>query len=161
MADESLYDPALWRKLMLNAMPEPNSGCLLWLACCYKTGYGAVRWSSRTQQAHRMAWQATRGPIPDGGHVLHKCDVRCCINPAHLFLGTNQDNVADMVAKKRHLWGSSQNGAKLTEEKAMAIYLMPLCHTDIARAFGVSQPTVSMIKAKRTWRHIHVDAIAA
>jgi hypothetical protein len=63
--------------------------------------------NKRTTFAHRVAWIAFKGPIPPGLFVLHKCDVRSCVNPDHLFLGSNYDNVADMVAKGRHPKGET------------------------------------------------------
>jgi hypothetical protein len=76
-----------------------------------KKGYGMVRWEDRGRNAHCIAWERTNGPIPDGLHVLHHCDVRYpkgsvenrrCVNPAHLWLGTNAQNNADMMQKGRN-----------------------------------------------------------
>ena len=83
------------------SIPEPNSGCRLWLAFLNATGYGQIRYKKRAYQAHRLAWIAKHGPIPEGLQVLHKCDVRSCINPDHLWLGTQADNIHDMIAKGR------------------------------------------------------------
>lgn len=86
--------------------PEPNSACWLWLGFTDDLGYGRLR----TTTAHRAAYRLLIAPIPKGLHVLHRCDTRCCINPAHLFLGTHQDNMRDMAEKgrasKRTGWNS-------------------------------------------------------
>jgi hypothetical protein len=76
--------------------------CWPWLgAPDIQTGYGKFSWNSKTTSAHRFAWIATFGEIPSGLHVLHHCDNRICQNPNHLFVGTNTDNVHDMLAKGR------------------------------------------------------------
>jgi hypothetical protein len=85
------------------SMPEPNSGCWLWLGQLSYLGYGQIMLSpgQRKTKAHRAAWEAFRGPIGKL-HVLHRCDNRCCVNPDHLFLGTRSDNMLDMYSKGRH-----------------------------------------------------------
>ncbi len=89
--------------------------------------------------------------------VLHRCEVRACINPAHLFLGTNADNVADKIAKGRavNVRGAENGYAKLTDEKALAIFHAIGKQSDIGAQFGVNHRTVSSIKTKKGWRHIH------
>lgn len=86
-------------------IPEPNSGCWLWIANANRTGYGCLS-DSKQRLAHRISWEIHRGPIPEGLYVLHKCDVPICVNPEHLFLGTHQDNMDDMVRKGRGRWNT-------------------------------------------------------
>lgn len=89
---------------------NPETGCHLWTARCYNNGYGQFR-GVKTGTAHRIAWELINGPVPAGLCVLHHCDVRPCVNPAHLFLGTHQDNTADRHAKARDARGDN-NGSR-------------------------------------------------
>jgi HNH endonuclease len=87
--------------------PEPNSGCWLFTGTGTQDGYCYFNYGGSLPKgvmlgAHRFAFSVWREPIPDGMHVLHRCDVRCCVNPDHLFLGTAEDNMRDMVSKGRH-----------------------------------------------------------
>ncbi len=80
--------------------PEPNTGCWLWMYGTAKAGYGCCTYLGEVG-AHRVSYVIHIGPIPSGQHVLHKCDVPQCVNPDHLVLGTNADNMADMARKGR------------------------------------------------------------
>lgn len=106
---------SLLRSFAKNTQPEPNSGCLLWLARVDRDGYGEVkvpadptmppRWPRHKTRAHRVAFYLRHGRWP-ALHVLHKCDTRSCVNADHLWEGTNLDNVRDKMAKGRHRKGS-------------------------------------------------------
>jgi len=76
-------------------------GCWVWTASILKVGYGCMRWDGKTQLSHRVSYDLHKGKIPDGMHVLHKCDNRFCVNPNHLFIGTNLDNIKDRLSKNR------------------------------------------------------------
>jgi len=117
-------------------------------------GYGQVHLDGRTAYAHRVVWELVNGPVPKGAFVLHTCDNRRCVNPAHLWLGTYLDNIHDMTAKLRHAHGTRNGHAKLTVAEVKSIRRMIGTHTEIAACFGVSQPLVSMIKTGRIWRHV-------
>jgi hypothetical protein len=147
---------AAW--LELYSMPEPNSGCILWMGSVQKTGYGQIIVQKKSFLAHRIAYQVLRGPIPVGSHVLHKCDVRCCVNPDHLWLGTNAENMADKARKGRAARGEGNAASKLTEEQARAIIAAVGSQRAIAKQFGVCQQTVCKIKTGKYWSHLRASA---
>lgn len=80
---------------------DPNSGCWLWSDSASPGGYGQLTYQGRLQRAHRLAYQAFIGELPPGKMVCHRCDTRVCCNPNHFFLGSSQDNIDDMVRKRR------------------------------------------------------------
>ena len=136
-----------------NYVPEPNSGCWIWLGAIAGR-YGQLRYKNKKTPAHRAFWEASFGKIPNKLKILHKCDVKLCCNPNHLFLGTNQDNTDDMVRKGRQKWPSQGNPThrtKLNKEVARIIREMPGSQRLIAGKFNISQQMVSQIKAGRRW----------
>jgi hypothetical protein len=143
-------------KLAFHSMPEPNSGCTLWLASTDTRGYGRLEWNGKQRPAHRLAWEVVHGPVPDGLHVCHKCDVPSCVNPDHLFLGTNAENMADMKRKGRGRAprGAENPSAKLTEEAVRAIRIDSRPATHIAKDYGVSNVLVGHIKKRKAWKHV-------
>ena len=137
-------------------IPEPNSGCWLWIANMYSNGYGQIKFNGRPRGAHRVSWQLHRGDIPEGLCVCHRCDNRACVNPDHLFLGTYADNVADQIAKGRlnPPRGERQGNSKLTANDVLAIRADPRTCREIAEDYGISNPHVSDIKNMKRWKHV-------
>ncbi len=148
--------------------PEPNTGCWLWTANGYANGgYGMIRVSSnshdRSVVAHRVSWMLHKGPIPNGMFVCHKCDVRACVNPDHLFLGTAKDNMQDASRKGRMNWrtgekrnlptGEMHPAAKLTEENIRYIRSSSLPGAELARRLNVSNANISRIRRRVIWRN--------
>lgn len=89
---------------LLSGYKESESGCWEWQRALFKTGYGAIRFNGKTMTAHRASYREFVGPLVDGMYIIHKCDNRKCMNPAHLLQGTPRDNTADMISKKRDHW---------------------------------------------------------
>lgn len=98
----------LAERLEERAVPEPNSGCLLWLGAVNDSGYGHMSFGAKVVGVHRLAWISAIGPIPAGAHVLHSCDQPSCLNVRHLFLGDHAANMRDMASKKRGKGGAAK-----------------------------------------------------
>lgn len=135
-------------------IPEPNSGCFIWTAAVDGHGYGAVSFGGTMRLAHRVYWMLTKGEIPDGMFLLHKCDNPLCINPDHLFPGTQKDNMRDKVAKGRSVRGEKIPSAKLTAEGVLAILADKRPQVEIAKAYGVHYNQIWCIKHGLSWAHL-------
>lgn len=136
-------------------------GCWGWTGCKSNPGYGQFRFNMKRERAHRASWIINFGEIPKGMFVLHKCDNRICSNPEHLFLGTNLDNIKDMISKKRHSYigakGSKNHMAKLTEKQVLEIrrrLSMGETNTSLAKEFFLHYNTILDIKNKSIWRNL-------
>ena len=101
-----------------------------------------------------MAYELVCGEIPKGMKVLHSCDVRSCVNPHHLFLGTNNDNSKDMVRKGRQAKGERTHHVKLTAHDIVEIRNSKLPQADIAKRYGVTQAAISLVVVRKNWKHI-------
>lgn len=133
-----------------------KEGCWEWSRSKTSKGYGAFYFKGKTFRAHRVRWEVTFGDIPDAMHVLHHCDNRECTNPDHLFLGTNKDNMADMVSKGRQnkARGEAHYCVKLTEKQVIDIrdeIALGVKKQDIADQYSVSITTIRSIDTGKIW----------
>lgn len=133
--------------------------CWHWIGYVDELGYGRIARTLGEVKAHRFAYRCLKGDIPAHLEVMHSCDVRGCVNPAHLSLGTHAENVRDMVAKGRRRSGDisgERNGmARLTRADVAEIRRLKaegVKQVDLARRFGVSPMTVSRAIRKESWR---------
>ena len=149
-----------------------DSECWLWKACVSGHGYGQFKVGGVQTPAHRVAYQMYVGSIPQGLCVLHKCDVRACVNPAHLFLGTHADNAADRASKGRNgrplgdkngsrtqphrvPRGARNGNAKLSEREILEIrHASGITQQKLANKYGVSFQHISKIRSGEYWAHV-------
>lgn len=135
--------------------------CWLWQRRVNNRGYGCFAWiypdkARRSQDiyAHRAAWILTHGSIPPGRNVLHRCDTPACVNPAHLFIGSQSDNMRDCFKKHRHPGMPPPPTTKVTPDQVRAIRNDPRKHHIIAADYGLKRLSVLLIKHRKTWRHV-------
>lgn len=140
-----------------------QSGCWLWTGTgsCTNGDYGTFWLGGRMQRAHRVSWEMNFGPIPTDKVVCHRCDTPRCVNPDHLFLGSQQDNIADMKAKGRAQRvpkpGETNNAAKLTEANVIEIRRLDIegvTRSAMAERFGLSESQVRRIILRQRWAHV-------
>lgn len=140
---------------------KPGDDCWLWVGSMHKLGYGILTRNNKLLKAHRYSWELFRGKIPDNINVLHKCDVRNCVNPSHLFLGTQKDNMRDCVKKGRHKippvrYGEQNHNSKLkrTEVEQMRDLRKnsEMAYKEIAKLFGVSTMTALRAIRGSSWK---------
>lgn len=169
-ADEERF----WAKVNKDGptMPHIDSACWEWTACKSNSGYGAFGLNGKAFHAHRVSWLIVNGEIGQtaayhGLCVCHRCDNRNCVNPSHLFLGTQRDNIRDMVDKKRHgsltkpenqSRGEHHGMAKISAENVMqirAIYAAgEISQKAIGLRFGVTDVLISKIINRKIWKHL-------
>lgn len=161
-----------WQERFHKYSSPPNEhGCILWTGPKSTSGYGILNCQKELGilfvGAHRLAWKLEHGEFPDELDVLHDCDqfydvkditYRSCVNPAHLFLGTHQDNMADKVAKDRQVKGEECGLSKLTEAKVRSIRRLYATGRYTMKQIGDVHKTVFTnvwhIVRGKTWKHI-------
>ena len=153
------YSPpgcSLQEKLDRSSVRDPETGCILWRGARDRGGYGRVNFKLKTKRAHRAAWEARNGPIPAGLMVCHRCDVRTCINPDHLFVGTHRENMADRAIKLGHEL-RAQAGPERRPSKAPEILRIHLCGQEIVTRVLEIRHTAS----RQSWRRSRSHSAAS
>ena len=144
--------PKVTRETFFQRIVKPD-GCWLYDGAKEINGYGYLTnpfgTEPRYMTAHRVAWIFEHGPIPEGMLVLHKCDVRACVNPAHLFLGTDAENTADKMKKHRFV-------GKLQPQQVLEIRAAPpgTLGRELAQKYGVSESSICSIRRGDKWKHL-------
>ena len=143
-----------WNKVVVVNVGE----CWTWTASCSRDGYGKFGLHCRTVATHRIAYELCIGPIPDGICVLHHCDNRLCVNPAHLFLGTRTDNSNDRDKKGRQARGETSGQAKLSDAHAIEIRIAyatrSYTQAELGRMYGVCGSAINQIVHRKQWKHV-------
>lgn len=137
---------------------DEHTQCWNWNGSVNVWGYGRTQTQLTAERAaHRISWVLHNGAIPDGANVLHSCDNPRCCNPSHLRIGTQADNVRDMVnrGRLRVVRGSESGTSKLTEESVSEIRKSSTVSiSDLARRYGVSRRAIRFVITRKTWRHV-------
>ena len=150
---------SLLEKLTQGYTINQFTGCWIWNKFVDDNGYGRLSYNSKPYLTHRVSYKLFNGEIPKGLFVCHKCDTPSCVNPAHLFLGTHDDNMADMVGKGRaqRKRGEENSISILTEAQAQEIINFNHYHgslTYLAKKFNTSPQTIYYVRHGKTWTHL-------
>ena len=135
-------------------IPEPMSGCYLWVGSLTSQGYGGIVRKGKLLQAHRVVYEFECGPIPEGAMICHHCDNRICVNPDHLYVGDAQSNNDDMNRRGRNKSpkGSEHHNARLTAAQATEIFYATGSLQSIADRYGIHEMSVYRIKHGCRWK---------
>jgi len=134
-----------------------TEGCWLWARALDTRGYGHIRDKGLSKRAHRVAWELSNGLVPVGMQVCHTCDVRHCVNPDHLFLGTSHENIRDAVDKGRFQHGETSGSAKLRESDITDVFILNAAgwsQAKIGARLGVSGSTIGSILRGEKWSYL-------
>lgn len=134
---------------------QVDDGCWFWTGAKHRYGYGACVKINGHTRAHRAMWTLLRGPIPEGKVLCHSCDTKLCVNPAHMFVGTQADNMID-AAQKGLMPRGERSRHKLTEAQVREIRGLKgtMWQKDVAKKYGISLSYVSHIWCRLTWKHL-------
>ena len=147
-------------RVINRSTPEPNSGCWLWVGAT-NGRYPQIKIKKKNVYAHRIACESVHGPIGEL-NALHKCDNTLCVNPDHLYIGTQKQNVKDCIDRGRFYRGNPnpQKGmerplSKLTNADVIEIRKSTEKGVDLARRFSIAASTISEIRSGKRWKHVN------
>lgn len=145
---------------LLSLIDKTTHGCWIWqgYVATKGLGYGKIGLGTTSWWAHRAFYHFFKGSIPQGKQVCHNCDIPLCCNPAHLYIGTQQDNINDQIRRGRNCRGVKSHHAKLNDNKIAGIRALwiteKFSQTQIAEMFGVKQQAIDKIVNYKKWRHL-------
>ena len=147
---------SLEHRILDNIEILPWTGCWIWMKGSDSRGYGHISVDGKTLKSHRVSWEVKHGNIQSGLVVCHKCDITSCVNPDHLFLGTQKDNMGDASKKGRMFKAKGELNpiAKLNSSDVIFIRKSNLFIAKLAKMFGVSQGLISRVRNNGCWTHI-------
>lgn len=142
---------------LLSKIEPLDNGCWKYLGGLNQGGYGNIWDNGRTRSAHVVSFEIHNRPVRQGYSVCHSCDNKWCINPEHLFEGTTQDNIDDMISKGRDGFKGVRNGMAILDEEQVEVIRNLLAEDQLSQEaigerFGVSRSTVAAIKSRRLWK---------
>jgi hypothetical protein len=144
----------LAERIELMSRHDSETGCRIWVRGKNGTGYGNLIFEGKSLLAHRAAYELAHGALPDGMNVCHSCDTPACVNPGHLFAGSDQANSDDKLSKGREARGTSHGMHRLTEDDIRGIRADPRRNKPVGDTYGITAGCVSMIKHRKRWAHI-------
>ncbi len=141
---------------LLAMIAVETDACIEWPFAKVDDGYGTITINYKPYRVTHISWEIhNKLPIPEGKRVCHSCDNPPCINPKHLFIGTNSENMQDASRKHRIAHGVRCHSAKLTDEIVREIRTAThLTRRELAKKYGVSEANISQVRLRRTWAHV-------
>ncbi|GAB6170593.1 HNH endonuclease [Paradesulfitobacterium aromaticivorans] len=137
---------------------QKTDSCWIWTGHKANGGYGIFHANHKSYIAHRFYYALHHGPIPEHIKACHKCDNPACVNPDHIFLGTQSENLRDAVMKgRRNMLGEDNPFSKLTEDNVLSLrrlYANGITKAELARRFQLSKTHVGRIISREVWAHI-------
>lgn len=144
------------------SIPCPATGCHIWTGALTAKGYPTMKLGRLpNQHPHRAAYELAKGPLPAGMYALHRCDLRCCVNPDHIFPGTKGDNNTDRARKGRNavIVGTQRYNAKLNDDLVRQMRVSDLSDHYWSKRTGVSQAHINTVRAGKKWRHVLAERV--